>query len=369
MALQNFSVNDFLKNYWQQQHLLIKKALPGYKSPLDGDDLAGLSLEEDAESRIIINHGNDRWEIQYGPFAEDHYEKLPKENWTLLVQAVDHWMFEINDLKQHFRFIPDWRIDDIMISYAPIGGGVGPHYDRYDVFLLQASGQRRWKIGQHCDHNTPTSDHDNIRQILNFEEQADYLLNPGDILYVPPGCAHWGTSESDDCITISIGFRAPSHEQFIAQMCDDVASQLSEDLRFTDRELAQQNHPAAIPANIAEQLKSIIEQHLLQPEALIKSFGKLMTQVKYPEIFTPSECESDVLIRRPDARIAYFKHDDYVMLFANGECILLPEDEEIFAQYLADTEQLNRSPLSDEQKLLIEQLIELGVYEDAENDA
>src|SRR5690606_100852 len=119
----------------------------------------------DAESRIIIHHGNDNWELQYGPFAEDHFSTLPEKDWTLLVQAVDHWLFEINDLKQLFRFIPDWRMDDIMISYAPKGGGVGPHYDRYDVFLLQAAGQRRWKIGQQCDSQTPASDHDGIRQI------------------------------------------------------------------------------------------------------------------------------------------------------------------------------------------------------------
>lgn len=365
MALQNFSVSDFLKHYWQQQHLLIRKALPGYKPPLDGDDLAGLSLEENAESRIIINHGNNQWEVQYGPFAEDHFSTLPEKDWTLLVQAVDHWLFEINDLKQLFRFIPDWRIDDIMISYAPKGGGVGPHYDRYDVFLLQAAGQRRWKIGQQCDSNTPQSDHDNIRQLLQFDEQADYLLNPGDILYVPPGCAHWGTSESDDCMTISIGFRAPAHEQLIAQLCDDVASRLSEDQRYTDQDLPQTAHPASISPAAITQLQDVVTRHLLNEQTLAISFGKLMTQVKYPEIFTVSDCEGTQLIRRPDARLAYFMTADELLLFANGECIHCPLDDELFAQYLADTEQLDLAELSEQQQVLVQQLIELGVYEDA----
>ena len=366
MVLQNFSAKDFLAHYWQQQHLLINKALPGFKTPLDADDLAGLSLEEDAESRIIIQHDDNQWEVQYGPFAEDHYQSLPKKNWTLLVQAVDHWLFEINDLKQLFRFIPDWRLDDIMISYAPKGGGVGPHYDLYDVFLLQASGQRRWKIGQHCDSTTPLSANNEIRQLANFEEQADYLLNPGDILYVPPGCAHWGTSESDDCMMISIGFRAPSHEQIIAQLCDDVASLQTEDSRFSDTQREPVKHPAKIENAAIQQIHTLIEQLLLQDEVLAISFGRLMTQVKYPETFYVDECHSSLLTKRPDARLAYYLTANDILLFANGECLHCPLDDELFIQYLADTEHIDSSELNPAQQALIERLIAFGVYQDTE---
>lgn len=368
MVLQNFSAKDFLANYWQQQHLLIKKALPGYKPPLDANDLAGLSLEEEAESRIIIEHDDNQWEVQYGPFPEDHYQSLPSKNWTLLVQAVDHWLFEINDLKQLFRFIPDWRLDDIMISYAPKGGGVGPHYDLYDVFLLQASGQRRWKIGQQCDSTTPLSANTEIRQLAHFEEQADYLLNPGDILYVPPGCAHWGTSESDDCMTISIGFRAPSHEQIIAQLCDDVASLQNEENRFSDKQREQPSHPAKIDDDAIQQIHTLIKQLLLKDDTLATSFGRLMTQVKYPETFAISTCHSNLLNKRPDARLAYYVTAKDILLFANGECIHCPLDDELFIQYLADTEQIDISEINPKQQVLVKQLIAFGVYEDIEEE-
>lgn len=366
MTLQNFSQKDFLEQFWQKQHLFIGKAIPHYKPPLDADDLAGLSLEEEAESRIFIQHSEQEWEVQHGPFAEDHYSTLPEKNWTLLVQAVDHWLFEINDLKQCFRFIPDWRIDDIMISYASEGGGVGPHYDQYDVFLLQAAGTRRWKIGQDCDSSTPLVDSDVIKQIQHFEEKAEYLCKPGDILYVPPGCAHWGISESDDCMTISIGFRAPSHEQIIAQACDDTASQLDDDLRYKDEQLSAQSHPAKIETHVVEQLKQIISQHLLNDTALVKSFGKLMTQVKYPDTFSIYECETSQLIRRSDARLAYFVVGDDILLFANGECMYCPQEQELFIQYLADTEEIDCEELEEDQQKLVEALINLGVYQDAE---
>lgn len=368
MTLQNFSKKDFLAHYWQQQHLFIANAIPHYKPPLDADDLAGLSLEEAAESRIFIQHSEHQWEAQHGPFPEDHYSTLPEKNWTLLVQAVDHWLFEINDLKQYFRFIPDWRIDDIMISYAPTGGGVGPHFDQYDVFLLQAAGTRRWKIGQDCDETTPLVDSDVIKQIQHFEQQEEYLCKPGDILYIPPGRAHWGISESDDCMTISIGFRAPSHEQVIAHLCDDVASELADELRFKDDDLNQQKHPAKIDNQVVQQLRNIIEQHLLNDSTLARSFGRLMTLPKYPDHISASECSSDVLVRRPDARLAYFKADDEILLFANGECIHCPAKDELLVQYLADNELLIRSELNEAQQQLIEHLIQLGVYEDNDSN-
>lgn len=366
MALQNFSTKDFLSQYWQQQHLYIAKAIPHYKPPLDADDLAGLSLEENAESRIFIQHSEQEWEVQHGPFAEDHYSTLPEKNWTLLVQAVDHWLFEINDLKRYFRFIPDWRIDDIMISYAPKGGGVGPHFDQYDVFLLQAAGTRRWKIGQDCDSTTPLVESDVIKQIQGFEQQEEYLCEAGDILYIPPGRAHWGISESDDCMTISIGFRAPSHEQVLAHLCDDVASQLSDELRFRDGDLNQQKHPAEIDTLVLDQLKTLVSQHLLNDNALLSSFGRLMTQPKYPDNFAASECYSDALVRRPDARLAYVKTENEVLLFANGECVHCPADDELLVQFIADNELLIRSELNESQQQLIDHLIALGVYEDNE---
>jgi 50S ribosomal protein L16 3-hydroxylase len=145
--LGDMPVDIFLRDYWQKKSLLIRGAFPHFTSPIDGDELAGLALEEEVESRLILEKGKTPWELRHGPFDEKTFTQLPETHWTLLVQAVDQWVPEVNELLEYFRFIPNWRIDDIMISFAPDQGSVGPHFDYYDVFLLQGLGKRRWKLG------------------------------------------------------------------------------------------------------------------------------------------------------------------------------------------------------------------------------
>ncbi|WP_279293382.1 cupin domain-containing protein, partial [Pseudomonas aeruginosa] len=146
--LGGLTAAEFLRDYWQRKPLLVRQAIPDFESPLSADELAGLSLEESVESRIVLEHGKTPWEMRRGPFQEEDYQHLPEQDWTLLVQAVDQFVPEVAQLLEQFRFLPSWRIDDVMISYAAPGGGVGPHFDNYDVFLLQGHGRRRWKVGQ-----------------------------------------------------------------------------------------------------------------------------------------------------------------------------------------------------------------------------
>ena len=171
-VLGGISARQFLRDYWQKKPLLIRQAIPEFQSPISPDELAGLSLEEEVESRLVIERGDRPWELRRGPFSEDTYQQLPEKDWTLLVQAADQLVPDVADLLEHFRFLPNWRIDDVMISYAAPGGSVGPHYDNYDVFLLQAHGQRRWRIGQMCDSESPMLAHGDLRILAELQHDA-----------------------------------------------------------------------------------------------------------------------------------------------------------------------------------------------------
>ena len=279
----NISVDEFLSEYWQKKPLLIPNAFPNFESPLSPDELAGLALEEDIESRIVIEQGQSGpWELQTGPFEETVFTHLPESHWSLLVQAVDLWIPEVKVLLQKFDFLPPWRLDDIMVSYASIGGSVGPHFDYYDVFLLQGLGQRHWQIGQNCDHNSPRLSGTPLRILSDFKCSQEWTLNSGDMLYLPPQLSHWGIAEND-CLTYSIGFRSPS----LADMLGDLATELmtqDHPAYFRDPKLASSMANEAIHPSFIQQLKSLLGE-LLDDESLLEEwFARYMTAPKYPEL-------------------------------------------------------------------------------------
>src|SRR6218665_1377303 len=204
MHLINFDSAAFLRDFWQKRPVLIRNPWRDWANPLAPDELAGLACEPGIESRLIEQSG-DNWSLDNGPFAEARFARLGGKPWTLLVQAVDHHVPDVAALIQPFRFIPDWRIDDVMVSYASDRGGVGPHFDQYDVFLVQGLGKRRWRLGVRCDQSTPLVPNIGLRLLAGFEATEEWGLEPGDILYVPPGFAHEGVAIGDDCMTYSIG--------------------------------------------------------------------------------------------------------------------------------------------------------------------
>ncbi len=226
-----FDEKVFLKDYWQRAPLLIRNALPDWRSPLTPEDLAGLALEEDADSRLI-GLANGAWQLSEGPFTGSEFDR--PDVWTLLVNAVDQWVPAVSELRQCLRFLPNWRFDDVMVSYAVEGGGVGPHFDRYDVFLLQGSGSRLWRLGNWCDEDTPRIDHGGLNLLEQFETTEEHVLNPGDVLYVPPGMAHWGVAQTD-CLTYSLGFRAPRITELMARWVDTVLERINPDLLLEDK--------------------------------------------------------------------------------------------------------------------------------------
>ena len=178
-VLGDLSPEEFLRDYWQKKPLLIRNAIPDFEPPIDGNELAGLSLETEVESRLVVG---TEWQLENGPFTEQRFQTLPSSHWTLLVQAVDLWVPEVAALLREFAFLPPWRLDDIMVSYAQDGGSVGPHFDYYDVFLLQGAGQRRWQIGQACAASSPLLENTDLKILSQFRPTDEWVLNCGDML-------------------------------------------------------------------------------------------------------------------------------------------------------------------------------------------
>lgn len=367
--------DEFLRDYWQKKPLLIRQAFADFESPLSADELAGLSLEEEVESRIVLEQGATPWELRHGPFTEDDYRKLPERDWTLLVQAVDQFMPEVAELLQAFRFLPSWRVDDVMISYAAPGGSVGPHYDNYDVFLLQGQGHRRWKVGQPCDVDSPLLQHPDLRILSDFQQQDEWVLGPGDMLYLPPGLAHYGIAE-DECMTYSIGFRAPSHAEVVTHFSDFLGQYLGDHQRYSDAGLSLPADPAQIDEQTVDRLQKLLLELVQDKEALGTWFGRFMTEPRYPEMIAAQELDEQLLsdaldqgyglVRNPTARLAWRQEQDaYLMLFASGEHCLLPTRLLPLVQVICnrdylDAEQLQAWRQDDEAVLLLEQLLSKG---------
>jgi len=369
------SADEFLRDYWQKKPLLIRQAFADFENPLSADELAGLSLEEEVESRIVLEQGATPWELRHGPFTEDDYRKLPERDWTLLVQAVDQFVPEVAELLQAFRFLPSWRVDDVMISYAAPGGSVGPHYDNYDVFLLQGHGHRRWKVGQACNADSPLLNHPDLRILSDFQQQDEWVLGPGDMLYLPPGLAHYGIAE-DECMTYSIGFRAPSHAEVLTHFSDFLGQYLGDHQRYSDAGLSLPADPAQIDGPTVDRLQKLLLELIQDKEALGTWFGRFMTEPRYPEMITAQELDEQVLndaldqgyglVRSPNARLAWRQEQvEYLMLFASGEHCLLPTRLLPLVQLICnrdylDAEQLQTWRQDDEAVLLLEQLLSKG---------
>jgi 50S ribosomal protein L16 3-hydroxylase len=227
----------FLRDYWQKRPLLIRRAFADFENPVAPDDLAGLACEELALARIAIHDPKrDRWALRNGPFAEGDFATLPKTHWTLLVQDVDKWDADAAALLAPFDFLPSWRVDDVMVSYAEDGGSVGAHVDQYDVFLLQGLGRRRWQVS--TDANAPKAFRDDaeLKLLREFSPTHEWILEPGDMLYLPPGVPHHGVAIGA-CMTYSIGMRAPSQAELIGDFVDHLIEAMPEEARYVDADL------------------------------------------------------------------------------------------------------------------------------------
>lgn len=263
--LGNLSPAQFMRRYWQKKPLLIRGAIPGLAAPLTRDELFALADRDDVESRLI-KHARNKWALEHGPFARDELPSLKQRAWTLLVQGVDLHDERARMLLERFRFVPDARLDDLMISFATDGGGVGPHFDSYDVFLLQVHGKRRWRIGAQRDLTLKPGLP--LKVLQHFEPDTEWLLEPGDMLYLPPHIAHDGIAEGE-CMTCSIGFRAPTATELTSQFLYHLAEKLAErvdaahganvsDPRYRDPQQPAVTQPAQLPAALVQKVGAIL---------------------------------------------------------------------------------------------------------------
>ena len=324
-----FDKDAFLAQHWQRKPLLIRHGLAAFNTPLPADELAGLALEEDIESRIIENCDH-RWQLHHGPFTEADFQR--DNPWTLLVQAVDHYIPAVARLRQLVDFLPQWRVDDVMVSYAVDGGSVGPHYDNYDVFLLQGEGKRRWQLGQFCDAQTPLLPHDELRILRDFNCSEEYVLEPGDILYVPPGLAHWGIALGE-CTTFSIGFRAPRVNDMVSRWADRLLERLDPDLFYSDSHIEPVTRAGEIRPRDLERVRAQV-QAVLDEEIDNHWFGELVTEPRYDRITDNDDLAeakallSDgpgVVVLSPAARVAWQQEQAGIRVYANGESRLFNE--------------------------------------------
>ena len=355
----------FLRDHWQQRPLLIRNPWAAWANPLEPDELAGLACEDGVEARLVVEKRGD-FKLEHGPFSEKRFAKLGKHPWTLLVQAVDHHVPEVAALIAPFRFVPNWRIDDVMVSYASDGGGVGPHFDQYDVFLIQGLGRRRWRVGGRCDEGTPLLPDQDLKLLAAFEATDEWVLEPGDILYVPPGFAHEGVAVGDDCMTYSIGFRAPSRSELIAHWADDVLSGLSDDDRYADPGMRPQDNPGEIDAAAIDRLHAMVTERLLDRTAFARWFGRWNSEPKNPDIDWRPDAAVDpatlaggmMLVRNPASRFSFIRQGEAVLLFVDGTCFECGFDTRGFAEQLCAQDRVEIGPDAD--LTLVARLIDQG---------
>lgn len=280
--LGGISPQAFMKRYWQKKPLLVRQAVPGFKPLLDRTELFELAANEDAQTRMVIQEPGSKpgWRFKHGPFQRRALPPLKQPGWTILVQGVDLHHERVHALMNQFRFVPDARLDDLMISFATDGGGVGPHYDSYDVFLLQAHGRRRWRIGRQKDLSLQPDVP--LKILANFEPEVEYVLEPGDLLYLPPRYAHDGIAEGE-CMTYSVGFRIPNR----AELARELLQRLAEDAEdavgvslYRDPDQPAVDQPAEIPARMLDFAQDALQDALQDSHALARGLGEYMTEPK-----------------------------------------------------------------------------------------
>ena len=343
--LGGISPAEFMTTYWQRKPLLVRQAIPEFKALLSRSELFDLAAQNEVESRLVIggDGGLRDWHMQRGPFKRRAIPKLSARDWTLLVQGVDLHDDRVAALMQQFRFIPDARLDDVMISYATDGGGVGPHFDSYDVFLLQAHGQRRWRIGRQKDLSlVPDMP---LKILANFKPEHDWVLNPGDMLYLPPRYAHDGIAQGE-CMTYSVGFRVPQTgdlaRELLVRISEGAEEALGSDL-YKDATQPAVSQPAAMPGGLLEFAKKALEKSLKDPKVLQRALGEYLTEPKANVWFEMGDMPDHLFSVRLDRRSKMMYDDHHI--FLNGESWRAAGKDAALMRQLADSRELTTAAL------------------------
>jgi 50S ribosomal protein L16 3-hydroxylase len=314
--------SEFMRQHWQKKPLLARTALPEYTNAVTRDDLVALAGRSDVESRII-RQISGCWKVQHGPFKRSAIARLPRSGWTLLVQSVDQVLPQAARLLREFSFIPYARLDDVMVSYAAPGAGVGPHFDSYDVFLVQGQGERRWQVSRQSDlelvQDSP------VKILRNFQPERDWVLEPGDLLYLPPAWAHDGVAVGE-CVTYSIGFRAPSAQELGSRFLEFLQDRLALSGMYADPDLKATRKPGSIPSEMLARTASMLQNLHWHERDVVEFIGRDLTEPKAhvvfdrparpvtPESFAKRATRKGLKLKLRTRMLSYGKH-----IFINGE--------------------------------------------------
>jgi 50S ribosomal protein L16 3-hydroxylase len=341
--LGGLTPRQFMKRHWQKKPLLVRHAIPNFVPCVGRAELVALAGQEGVESRLIIN-SDKGWKMKHGPLDKRSLPPFSRKKWTFLVQGVDLHHDGVHALMQQFRFIPDARLDDVMISYATEGGGVGPHFDSYDVFLLQAHGQRRWRIGRNKDLTLQSGVP--LKILQNFEAEEEFVLNPGDMLYLPPKYAHDGVAENE-CMTWSIGFRAPQKGELARELLQGLADEAFDglgDALYRDPQQLAVSSPAAIPQALGDFARQVVDQAVQNPDLLGSLLGEYLTEPKSNVWFGAPASEpalsAGVQLDRRSKMMYDQKH-----IFINGESFRVAGKDARLLRVLADDRALSAMAL------------------------
>lgn len=337
---------QFLAEYWQKKPLLIKQAVPNFQGTIDANELAGLAMEQEIESRIISHDGNNNWQVQHGPF--DDYSSFGEANWTLLVQAVNNWSRETNDLISLINFIPRWRIDDVMVSFSTPDGGVGAHLDQYDVFILQGEGRRRWQVGKPDASLETLLPHPDLKQVSPFEPLIDEITEPGDLLYIPPNHPHNGVS-IENSLNFSIGFQAPSNQDLWSGFADRLIDNNVGEQRFGDPTRIRAIDSRVLTTEDTTALRNFMLEQVNNDGLFQEFIGKYLTQSHHAlELLIPMEPFSteqvlDILdvdtvhLSQVSGVKTLISQSPAHMLYINGDEFAIDEDTLALAKRLCDS--------------------------------
>jgi 50S ribosomal protein L16 3-hydroxylase len=342
--LGGLTPSQFMKRHWQKKPLLVRNAIPGFVPCINRTELVALAGQEGVESRLIID-SDKGWKMKHGPLGKRQLPPFSQKKWTFLVQGVDLHHDGVHALMQQFRFVPDARLDDLMISYATDGGGVGPHFDSYDVFLLQAHGQRRWRIGRNKDLTLQPGVP--LKILQNFEAEEEFVLNPGDMLYLPPKYAHDGIAEGE-CMTWSIGFRSPQQGELAREILLGLADEAFEglgDTLYRDPKQSAVSVPGAVPAALADFAREAIAKALNDPHLVDSLLGEYLTEPKSNVWFDPFDAEPDLSRGVQLDRRTKMMYDER-HVFINAESFRVAGKDARYLRLLADERQLSALKLA-----------------------
>ena len=342
--LGGLTASQFMRKHWHKKPLLVRQAIPGFKAPIPRARLLAMAGEDGVESRLIQQLEGDNWKLSHGPLSRRSLPALTKPGWTVLVQGVDMHDAKAHELLQQFRFVPEARLDDLMISFATDQGGVGPHFDSYDVFLLQAQGKRRWRIGRQKDLSLQPGKP--LKILSNFEPEEEFVLEPGDMLYLPPKWAHDGVAEGE-CMTYSIGFRSPDRSELGRELLlrmSDEPDEPETPVIYRDPKQEAVSNPALIPEGMYDFAREALKKAMAEPLALERALGEYLSDPKPNVWFEHGDengmFESVVLDRR--TRMMY----DAKHIFINGESYLAGGRDATLMRKLADSRALSRKDLA-----------------------